>query len=99
MPPPPPPPLPPPRLVLVLLPEKLLLGPLLGPLPPSLIREGQLSDHFFASETDQTLVGKQVRGDGRRDRGRERGRRGHRQRRDGCVHPSRMWRLHDGYMT
>eukprot|EP00326_Haptolina_ericina_P004421 CAMPEP_0181211450 /NCGR_PEP_ID=MMETSP1096-20121128/23790_1 /TAXON_ID=156174 ORGANISM="Chrysochromulina ericina, Strain CCMP281" /NCGR_SAMPLE_ID=MMETSP1096 /ASSEMBLY_ACC=CAM_ASM_000453 /LENGTH=568 /DNA_ID=CAMNT_0023302847 /DNA_START=52 /DNA_END=1758 /DNA_ORIENTATION=+ len=31
---------------------------LMGPLPPSLIREGQLSEHFFASETDQTLVGK-----------------------------------------
>lgn len=32
---------------------------LVGPLPPSLIRAGQLSDHFFASEVDQTLVGKQ----------------------------------------
>mmetsp|Transcript_56265 Transcript_56265/g.147766 ORF Transcript_56265/g.147766 Transcript_56265/m.147766 type:complete len:552 (-) Transcript_56265:47-1702(-) len=32
---------------------------LLGQLPPSLIRAGQISDHFFASETDQTLVGKQ----------------------------------------
>ena len=26
---------------------------LLGPLPASLIREGQLSDHFFSSPTDQ----------------------------------------------
>jgi len=32
---------------------------LLGPMPPALIRAGQLSDHFFHSETDQTLVGKQ----------------------------------------
>mmetsp|Transcript_3427 Transcript_3427/g.8260 ORF Transcript_3427/g.8260 Transcript_3427/m.8260 type:complete len:161 (-) Transcript_3427:894-1376(-) len=31
---------------------------LVGPLPPSLIRAGQLSDHFFASETEQTPVGK-----------------------------------------
>lgn len=31
---------------------------LVGPLPPSLVRAGLLSDHFFVSEIEQTPVGK-----------------------------------------